>query len=163
MALVDYTSFDDVRAALGVSEEEISDATLSLDLYAFNLESELQEVDALLTSDYGSLPDSASRTEAQTRFAQLVCLFATYAVAKQATISLPMFGPKEQTDGKAGVSRFAQDPYKVTSARILAQYETFRSKLEEAYEAIRPEAAATVTPRPYFSAVSATYDPVTGG
>ena len=41
MALLTYTTYDDIRAALGVSSDEIEDATLSLSLYELNLTSDL--------------------------------------------------------------------------------------------------------------------------
>lgn len=162
MALIDYTSYNDVRAALGVSVDEIDDATLSLDLYEFNLVSELEGISLTLIPDFLGLPPTG-RTAEQTRFYQSTKLFATYATAKLGTIALPMFSPKEQTDGKAGLVRFAQDPYKATIARVLQQYEAFKSKLEVAYAAVTPAAGAVVSTRPYFSVVTPAYDPVLGG
>lgn len=164
MALIDFISYDDVRAALGVSEDEITDATLSLNLYEFNLVSELESISLTLITDYetqkGASP--STWTDAQTRFHQAVQLFSAYAVAKQATISLPMFGPKEQTDGKAALVRFAQNPYKDTIAAVLAKYEAFKVKLEAAYGALTSTDAPTTTTRPYFVVAVPTYDPVTG-
>lgn len=164
MSMTDYIGYDDVRAALGVSQDEISDATFSLDLYEFNLVSELESVSLTLIADYASQKETAPSTwtDNQTRFHQSVRLFAAYAVAKQATVSLPMFGPKEQTDGKAGLVRFAQDPYKVTIARVMAQYDMFKVKLEAAYAAILAVGAPLISTRPYLAASSPNSDPVLG-
>lgn len=163
MTIASYTTFDDVRAALGVSADEITDATLSLDLYTFNLVSELESISINLPTDFAALPvPPATLTAVQTRFAQAVSLFSTYAVAKQGTISLPMFSPKEQTDGKAGLVRFAQDPYKATIQRILQQYEVFKLKLEAAYAATLSTDAPAAIARPYFVVSSPSSDPVLG-
>lgn len=164
MAISDFISFDDVRAALGVSEDEIKDTTLSLDLYEYNLVSELESIDLTLISVYETQKESAPSTwtTEQTRFYQAVKLFSAYAVAKQATVSLPMFSPKEQTDGKAGVVRFALDPYKATIAAILKQYDAFREKLIKAFSDLNSNDTPVATMRPYIVVASPVSDPVTG-
>jgi len=164
MTLIDFTSYDDVRAALGVSQDEIKDTTLSLDLYAFNLTSELEGISLTLIPTFTTVTAIAvdERSAVQTRFFQTAKLFACYAVAKQLCTSLPMFAPKEQTDSKATLGRFAQDPYKATIARIVADYETNKARLATALEGLTPEVARVITSRPYFSVVSALVDPVTG-
>lgn len=164
MDLVDFVSFDDVRAALGVSKDEFTDATLSLDLYKFNLVSELESIDLTLIDAFLPLSEStpADLTAIETRFVQSVTLFSTYAVAKLATIALPMFGPKEKTDGKAGAVRFALDPYKATIARVLQQYDAFKAKLEAAFAATLSTTSAASVSRPYLSVVSPNSDPVLG-
>lgn len=164
MALVDYVSFDEVRAALGVSTDEITDATLSLELFDFNLVSELEDIGVDLIADYATQKVTAPSTwsTAQTRLHQAIRLFSAYAVAKQCTIALPMFSPKEQTDGKASLVRFALDPYKATIARVLQQYDAFKGKLEAAYAAVLSTDAPAIIARPYFSVVSPSFDPVTG-
>lgn len=164
MAIVDFTSFDDVRAALGVSQDEIKDATLSLDLYEFNLVSELEGISLDLIPTYMTQvgdPQESWNAE-QTRFYQSVRLFSTYAVAKQCTISVPMFSPKEQSDGKAALVRFALDPYKSMIDGVVQQYDIFREKLESAYGAITTSGDPIFIPRTYFTVISPSSDPVTG-
>jgi hypothetical protein len=163
MTLEDYISFDDVRAALGVSDDEITDATLSLDLYAFNLVAELEGISLTLTADYAAQKETSPSgwTEDQTRFHQSVRIFSAYAVAKQATTALPLFSPKEQTDGKAAVVRFAQNPYKDTINGVLMAYDAARARLVSAYGAITSLTPVTVS-RPYFSVASPTYNPILG-
>jgi hypothetical protein len=164
MTLIEITSYDDVRAALGVSEDELKDTTLSLDLYAFNLTSELEGISLTLIPTFTQVKAIAAvdRTDVQTRLFQAAKLFATYAVAKQLCTSLPLFAPKEQTDGKASLGRFSSDPYKATIARITADYETAVTRVAAALEGLTPEVPRVITSRPYFSVVAALVDPVTG-
>lgn len=164
MALIDFISYDEVRAALGVSQDEIKDTTLSLNLYDFNLVSELESISldliAAYTAQVAATP--STWTAAQTRFVQATKLFAAYAVAKQLTVSLPMFGPKEQSDGKASLVRFAQDPYKATIASVVQQYETFKVKLAETFAAMQSTTATANVTREYFSVATPDSNPVLG-
>jgi len=162
MNLVDYTSFDDIRAALGVAELELKDTTLSLSLYGNNLASEFDQIDPTLTTVFVALPAAGSQTAEEKSFALYVQLFATYAVAKQLTVSLPLFSPKEIGDGKATMTRYAVDPYKATINGINVQYESFKSKLAAAFDAVSLVTADVVAPRPYMTVVSPSSDPVTG-
>jgi hypothetical protein len=164
MSLTDFTSYDDIRAALGVSAEEIEDATLSLPLYELNLVSELEEVNLDLISNYMDLQgiDASTLTAEQQRFDRYAQLFATYAVAKNLTVSLPLFSPKEVTDGKAGFSRYSTDPYKVTIARVIAECDKFRTKLEKAYGDLTSVATVDVPIRTFMFVASPTSDPITG-
>ena len=162
MALLTYTTYDDIRAALGVSTDEIEDATLSLSLYELNLTSELEDVALTLESEYATVAALSSRTAVQDRFLQATRLFATYAVAYQATTSLPLFSPKDISDGKASVTRYADSPYKEVMKRVEQLYGKYRSKLEAAFAAITAGSVPSITARPYFSVASPDSDPVTG-
>jgi hypothetical protein len=164
MATVDFTSFDDVRAALGVEKDELTDATLSLDLYAFNLVAELEAISLTLIGDYEAQKETspADLTDKQKRFHRSLRVFSAYAVANQACTGLPMFAPKDETDGKAGKGRFAQDPYKATIARIAQQYEAAKVTLTDAYIAVQPATPVVNSSRPYLSISTPDYDPVIG-
>lgn len=163
MQLVDFTSYDDIRAALGVAKAELEDTTLSLVLYANNLASEFDQVDPTLVDVYTALPAVNAQTAAEKSFARYVNLFATYAVARQLTISLPLFSPKEIGDGKATMTRYALDPYKQTVLGVLGQYDTFRALLITAFKALGTGSTAVAVPtRPYFMGVASGSDPVTG-
>lgn len=162
MSLIDYTSFDDVRAALGVSIDELSDTTLSLNLYAFNLVAELRGIDSGLIAYYAPFIAAAPTTDPDLTFYQSVKLFAAYAVAKQACGSLPMFSPKEQTDGKSSLVRFSADPYKVTIARIGEQYDAAKISVADAFNATQNLGAPLVSDRPWLDVVSPDYDPISG-
>ena len=162
MALVDYTTFDDIRAVLGVPEEQLEDATISLDVYEFNLTDELESVDLTVPAEFITVAAIDQRNAVQDRFFRSVKLFAAYAVAKQLLASLPMFGPKEVTDGKASVVRFAMNPYKDTVTRVLADYERFRERLLAAFAALSSSTAAARTQLIYAVGAPPAVDPVTG-
>lgn len=170
MALIDFTTFEDVRAVLGVSVDELEDATLGLSVYEFDLKDELSEVseDAIpgsdLIADYSSAKAKApaDRTADEQRLIEYTRLFSTYAVARHLTAALPLFSPKEQTDGKASIVRYTQDPYKHTVSEIKARYERYRDRLIKAYSAAMSSAAPATVLRTYLSGSQPTSDPVTG-
>lgn len=161
MGITNFTTFNDIRAALGVSSDEIEDATLSLDLYELNLTSELEDIGSALASDYSTVAELSTRTAAQERFYQATRLFSAYAVALQATGSLPLFSPKDISDGKATVSRYADSPYKEVIKQVKAMYEKCRLKLEKAYATYGSTSAPSRAVLPFFSVASGTRDPVT--
>jgi hypothetical protein len=162
VALLTYTTYDDIRAALGVSSDEIEDATLSLSLYELNLTSEFEDINLSLESDYATVAALSSRTAVQDRFLQATRLFATYAVAYQATTSLPLFSPKDISDGKATVSRYADSPYKEVIKKVEQLYGKYRSKLEAALAANNAESAPSIALRTYMAVSIPDSDPVTG-
>jgi hypothetical protein len=160
MAVLNYTSYEDVRAALGVTENELSDDTLTLDLYEAHLMSDLEDISIDLDPLHLSLIDGTSLTDAQRRFMRVANAFATYSVAKALTATLPMFGPKSVEDGKAKIDRF-NDPYKDTVRAVLAEWEKWKQRLADAFFAVT-SGSSTTTARVMFSVAVPTSDPVTG-
>ena len=162
MALIDYTTPSDIRAVLGVNDEELEDSTLGLEVYSISLEGELEDVAVSLPSEYATVAaiDEAARTDAQRRFYLATRLFATYVVAQQLGSGLPMFGPKDITDGKAGVSRFADSPYKQTIEEVKRQYKKSRRRLEDAFSAVTSTSANTTVFRTFMVVSSPSTDPV---
>ena len=158
--LIDYTTYNDVRAALGVSDENIPDAVLALNVYADTLTQDLEEVDLTLESTYTTTKALPVKTAAEARFLTACNLFATYSVAKQLTATMPLFAAKQVTDGKAQISRF-DNPYRDVIAQVTAQYEKARTRLVAAFGAIGAVTTATVA-KSYFGIVSPSVDPVTG-
>lgn len=163
MAVTDYTTFDDVRAALGVSAEELDDATLSLDLYTHSLALEMSGISAELPAAYATVLDKAesARSAVELQFFSAVKAFAPYAVAKQLASSLPLFAPKTITDGKATVTRDSSAPFTLTIESCKDNYDRFRSALEAAYSAYIGKTTTAVL-RPFFGASAPSSDPVTG-
>jgi len=163
MSIKSYTTEDDVRAILGVSADEIGDETLALELYESNLVLELEDVNANLQTDYFVVTAIApsSRTATQSKLHRVLRLFSAYVVARQLISSLPLFGPKEISDGKAVVSRFSDSPYKETIKEVRTQYDKFRVALTVAYGEYKTTGSTAYT-RTYLSVVSPSTDPVTG-
>ena len=165
MALVEFTTHDDIRAALGVSNDELEDSTISLSIYEFNLKKELRELSPVASSVYATaaaLPEGG-RTAEQTQYFESVRLFATYAVAKHLCSALPLFSPKEKSDGKASAARYSTDPYKTTIASVSALYEEYRADALKSLEEVSPQgtAAPSIRTRPMFLAVGLKTNPVT--
>ena len=163
MSIKSYTTEDDVRAILGVSSDELGDETLALEVYESNLLLELEDVNANLQADYFVVTAIAvgSRTATESKFHRTLRLFAAYAVARQLISSLPLFGPKDISDGKAMVSRFSDSPYKETIKEVRTQYDKFRVSLTVAYGEYKTT-GSTAYARPYLSVSSPSTDPVTG-
>lgn len=161
--LTTYTSYDQVRATLGVTSEEISDTTLGLALYAESLLIELEEVASALPADFAIVAaiTAGSRTDAENKFYAAVGLFSAFAVAAQLGTSLPLFSPKSVTDGKAAFARDANSPYKETLKGVQKSYERFRSLLASRYATYKSTATTAVV-LPFLSVISPSLDPVVG-
>jgi len=161
-ALTEYTSPDDIRAALGVTSDELPDATISLKLYEYGLTADLEEIDSGLPAQFAEVKAVSTPSAEQTRFLEATALFATYAVAKHLLTSLPLFAFKEVTDGKASDVRFALDPYKATTERVEAKFAQAATRLKAAIAGLESASAASPTLRTFFSVASLSSDPVTG-
>lgn len=160
MAMVDFTTYDDIRAALGVSSDDLEDGTISLAVYEVNLKSELRDVSASLATDYATVKAKSSRTDVEQWFFEVTRLFSTYVVAKHLSSSLPMFAPKTHSDGKAEVTRFTDNPYKETVKAVKALYDQNRTRLQAAYADYKATSAPSKVDRVFF-ATSAPFNPVT--
>ena len=158
--ITEFTSYADIRAALGVSEDDLEDATLALDLYADMLEVEFEEVGDTFYTAYQAAQAADTPTDAQVRLVKAARLFSTYAVAKQLTSTLPLFAAKEVTDSKASVQRF-DSPYRDVVKSVLDQYGRMRNRLATALAALAAPTTVSVT-KTYFSVVSPATDPITG-
>ena len=158
--ITNYTTYNDIRAAIGVTDEELEDATLGLNLYAAYLETELEEVNIDLPTTFDTISDLATPSTAQARFLQACKLFATYAIAKHLTTSLPIFAAKQVSDGKASMQRF-DNPYRDTVAAVNQQYDKTRNRLTQALAAVGTSTAATAS-LVFVAVASPSTDPVTG-
>jgi hypothetical protein len=163
MALLDYTTYADVRAALGVNDVELTDDTLGLDLYSSNLNVELDDVDTTLADKFAEVNGvpAEQRTKAQQRLFDTTRTFATYVVAKQCCGSIAMFGPKSVSDSKAEVSRFTNDPYKDTAKNVTKLWETYRLRVTNALASLQSSTTSR-TALGVFLVSSPTVDEVTG-
>ena len=148
MALAPYTTNDEVRATVGVSDEEIPDATLDLALYARALEYELTQLGSSLISDFTTAAAAGSPTANQTALVSAVKLFAPFAVGNQLAAALPLMAPKMISDGKASFSRFAESPFQLTAEKVRQDFEKFKKNLSDVYATfLGSGATASFTPR----------------
>ena len=166
-ALTMYTSYNEVRAALGVSDDEVPDATLALAMYGNHLGTELDDMETELglaepvedTFATISAVAEGSRTKVQKRVLATTSLFATYAVARHLGTSLAMRAPKSIGDGKALLTRFTDSPYKSTLVQVGAQYEKARTALVSALAALNSTTSAAIT-TVFMGVASPATDPV---
>lgn len=163
MIILTYTSFEEIRAVLGVTAEELEDVTLALPVYEHSLLAELNSISSSLVTTFDTVSNIAddARSVAQSNFYGAMRVFAPYAVAVQLASSLPLFAPKDVTDGKAAVGRDSSSPYKVTIERCQANYDRFRALLITTLAGLTAGAALAIK-RPFMRAASPTSDPVTG-
>jgi hypothetical protein len=160
MSLTSYTTYDDIRAVLGVSDDDLDDATLALEVYESFLVMDLEDIRVDLPELYTTTTEIASPSAGQIRFIQSTRLFATYSVAKQLASSLPLFAAKEVTDSKAGVTRF-DSPYKDVILALARDYERLRTRLIQALNVLGSETQSRQR-RSLMSVVSPVTDPITG-
>lgn len=119
-----YTSYDEVRAALGVSSTELTDLRLALPIYAVQLEYDLEAINPLVITQFQRIHDidpPSGRTTLEAKFFATARLFSAYAVAKHLLVSLPMFSVEKLEDGKAGFTRF-NDAYQDMRDGVDAMY-----------------------------------------
>jgi hypothetical protein len=163
MPILDYTTYSEIRATLGVSATELPDTVLSQEQWALFLNLALSDVHSDLASTYATISalPSNSRSTSQQRLYELVRLFASYTTANTLLTSLTMFGVERLTDGRAEFQRVA-DPYSDTREGVVATLETIRKRLVAAYNALVPgaitETSATFT---MTAAIGLAVDPVT--
>lgn len=167
MSLTTYCDFAEVRSALGVNDLELADTVLGLPVYEMGLVRELNKVSTSLNAAFSSLAakDPDDRSGAEALLYDAVRLFSVFAVAKQSGVSLGNFAPKDISDGKASVSRFAGGPYTDVLNRVDQIYSALKTDLRSAYEAFSGAASgapSSSTPGTDFIASSRRVDPVTG-
>lgn len=162
MFVTDYTTFPEIRAALGVADDEIEDETLDLTLYADTLQIELEDIHINLPTTYETVKALGSQTDDQKRFLQAAHLFATYAVARQLTSSLPLFSPEQITDGKAVMRRNQDSPYQKVTDAVLREYTRFRNRLDQMFSVINSSSSTTSVAKTYFGVIAPDVDPITG-
>lgn len=131
MQLTTVSSYDEVRAILGVSNEELEDATLGLSIYDTEVDIKMDSLSAAASGVYDTVAAIAegSRTADQQRFYKVYRLLCSYLFAETLFKSLPMFSYKQLTDGKAEVARF--ESFETVERGIKAGINTTRLRLSE--------------------------------
>ena len=160
--LTEYTTYEDVRAALGVSSEEIDDATLGLDTFLTLLEEDLLAVNSGVPTAWLALPaDPDTDSASEKRFRRLVKLYSTYAVAYRLLDSAELFGVLKVADGRASTERTAKayENLRINVSTMLAKVEAL---LLDALLAMVPAAVVPVAAvNTYVSSTGIALDPVT--
>lgn len=126
--LTDYTSYDEIRAVLGVSDEELEDGTLALPLYLTMLLMEFDDIEPTLDVQYTNIKALPSRTTQEQKLLDVVSVFSAYAIAQHLLTSLPLFAPKRITDGRAEMDRIA-DPFESVREEVRNTYRILRARL----------------------------------
>lgn len=161
MSLQLYTTFADIRSILGVTTEELPDSDLELESYLFGLQNGLDSIGSTLEAEYitaSSAVSAGTETSAQKLLYRATRMYATAEVSLAVAYSLPMRAQKSITDGKAGLSRFTDSPFRDTLENLKGLVASAKSALEAAFTGA---SAKTVIPS-FMSVVSPAIDPVVG-
>lgn len=165
--LTQYTSYDDIRAAIGVAEEEITDSVLELHTYELVLEFDLSDIGAFVPTIQQHFLDLTNTTTTPTpsvdeeRFISMLQVYAAYVIARHLLMTLKMFAPQTIKDSKTEIVR--DDPYEDTKVGVEIFYQQMRARVLAAYLVLYP---ATVVSQTFslvpLIAVGLALDPVTG-
>lgn len=163
MNLTDYTTYAEVRAVLGTSDEELPDSDLALQIHSTELENNLNEVSDLIIPTYTTIKALAenARTADQQKFYLITRYYSAYAVGEELLASQAMFSFKRVTDGKAEAERF--DKFADLKDGVLKAASVARKRLKLAlgYLNVGYSTPAAVVAIPILGIVGGT-DPVTG-
>jgi len=145
-------STDNVRAACGLSADELTDEELGLTMYSSSLELAL---DALDVPGYNPIKDEfldLDEDDDAVLYNQ-VSLYSIYQVAVEACLSLSIKAPKSLSDSKVSYSRWSDQS---TFTSVIAALKAKLGQLKFDLEGTTAEAL------PLLTAVKPDYDPVTG-
>lgn len=164
MPLTDYTTYPEVRAVLGVAEEELEDEVLALPLYATLLEESIYSMATGLAAAYvliKAIPEQ-DRDANQTRLINLVSAWAAYQVAYQLLTSVSMFAPKTIESDKDKQDRIV-DPYAALRVAIPAHLAVLAGRILGLYGILFPlEPLPTLVTPINVVVVGLGTDPITG-
>jgi hypothetical protein len=160
ITLTDYCTTDSIRAVLGVSTEEIEDATILAPIYAVQLQEKLADINPGIVAAFAALPGSPSAD--QLRFKELVQSCAAYQVAQFLLTSVRMFAPQTVMDSKSQMSRVT-DPYADLRGEILGTLDYLIPRVRSVYTILFPTASVATSVARIFAINSGiAFDPVTG-
>jgi len=165
MALTDYLSFAEVREAIGIEDDELSDDTLSLPMYRTELSIALASVGTggTLDADYRTAAqlDEGSRTADQQMLFDFTRLFAVYTVALAVLPSVPLRAMKGESDEKSDYTRFGGNVHDQVYQRLTTSLERSLQALSALYARIQ-NSGATRPVLTVMGTVSPSYDPISG-
>lgn len=162
MNTLDYTTYADIRAILGVSRTEVTDETLSLFTYSSQAELMLVDVYASLPTLYSAIKANPTPTALEDQLEKLTMLYFSYCMAKLLMTALPMFAVQTLEDGRASFTRFGTALDDLKDA-IELQLAAIRARLIAVLNTLIPGAVAVTNPtRVHILGVGLGTDPVTG-
>ena len=159
--LYQFTSPDEIRAVLGVSQDDLEDETINLPNYVRQLQFDLADLDSTLEAQYLAVADidEGSRTTAQQKLYDVTQVFSAYSISRKLLTGASLFAPRRITDGRAEAERVV-DPFAQLREGVEANYGILRSRLLSALAGIGSTVAA-VTSRSYFGTAGLAVNPVT--
>lgn len=159
MELADFTTYDEVRAMLGVSDEDISNTTLALPVYLLSLQLDLETEYEDLVSTYLAYKAFPTPTANEQKLVNLVQVFSAYATSKSLLASSTLFAPKQITDGRASLTRF--DATSDLRDDIDKALVAIRRRLKLLLITLGLLPAEVSTNRNYFGVAGLAVDPIT--
>ena len=161
MQLTSVTSYAEVRAVLGVSDEEIEDSTLGLPLYDVEVDIRLDEMVPQASTAYAVVAAlvEADRSVDQQAYYRVYRLLCSYLFAEALFRSMPMFSYKQVTDGKAEVSRF--ESLETVERGLKAGINTARLRLNGLLAKLGYATSGTTRAQVFIAAATLAVNPVT--
>lgn len=164
MDLTTFTSFDTIRALLGVTDDELTDEDLSLPIFFVNLRESFADVSPDLLTAYTNLKQTptASLSAAERRFVEVADVFAAYVVAVQMLDTLPMLAMRSEEDARAKYEKYA-DPFARVEPSVRASYAVALRRLQQTYNGLGASPLPVYSFNRTLTAVAGlSPDPVTG-
>ena len=158
-ALTDFASYDEIRAVLGVSDEELENGTLALPMYLKLLQMEFGDMEPTLEVQYLAAKSSASPTAEEQKLVDVVSVFSAYAISKNLLTSMPLFAPKRITDGRAETDRVT-DPFEGVREGVNSTYQTLKARVLIALSNTGTP-TTVATQRAYFAVAGLAINPIT--
>lgn len=163
--LTDYLTTQEVREAIGIEDDELSDTSLALPMYETELGIALSLVGTTgtLQQDYATIAakDPTVRTATESALYSQTRLYAVYTTGLAVLPSLPLRAMKGESDEKADYTRFGGNVHDQVAERLSAAAARVLVALGKTYDSFN-QVDATSTVRTYFTSASPSYDPITG-
>lgn len=147
-----YTDTDKVRASLGLTDREVSDAQITDANVELQLKVDLQDV----YPDHAAVNSAAAgvgATENDKFLNSVLILYCQYQVCIYVIAAFQMLTVQKLSDGDFEMSRFQRDNLQQTVDRITALRDKYRKMLRDSVTGI-------TTNLSHISVASPSYDPV---
>lgn len=160
MALTAYTTYDTVRAVVGLSPKELSDDVLSLPMYEQLLKEDLYSVASELNTTFLALPGGMLSAYEQ-KLKDQVEVFAAYSVAEKLLSPAGIFCPQVINDGRASRDTGA-DPYANLRVDVPKMLAVLRTRITITLDLLAVTSTVSVRTYALTGSTGLASDPVTG-